>query len=298
MTARIRGFGYAIVSASDLDAWETFATGLLGFQVSERGDGVLRLRCDNKTYRLEVRRSDEDRASTIGWEVAGAAELEELAQRLEGAGYAVRRWDPQVAYKERLVSGLVSFTDPDGLQVELFYGFRDDKTVFVSPTGARFVTGSGGAGHVFQMVSDEDAYNTLYFDVLGFRFSDYIDFGPLAATFTHCNERHHSMAFAAVPGVTPGVGHIMFEVDDIDTVGRAYHRVVTEKAAPLAMTLGRHSNDQMISFYVRTPSGFQIEYGTGGLLVDDESWLPPRYDVPSFWGHVRVNQQEPDVIDA
>ena len=28
MTARIRGFGYAVVSATDLDAWESFATEL------------------------------------------------------------------------------------------------------------------------------------------------------------------------------------------------------------------------------------------------------------------------------
>ena len=89
----------------------------------------------------------------------------------------------------------------------------------------------------------------------------------------------------------------MFEVDDIDAVGRAYSKVVEDGFAPLAMSLGRHSNDQMISFYVRTPSGFQIEYGTGGLPIDDDQWLPGRYDVPSFWGHVRV-QNAPDVIDA
>ena len=38
------------------------------------------------------------------------------------------------------------------------------------------------------------------------------------------------------------------------------------------MTLGRHTNDLMTSFYVRTPSGFEIEYGTGGLVVDDDTW--------------------------
>ena len=73
---------------------------------------------------------------------------------------------------------------------------------------------------------------------------------------------------------------------------------ITAAAAPLAMTLGRHSNDDMISFYTRTPSGFQIEFGTGGLLIDDSEWLPPRFDVPSFWGHVRVNPAEADVLDT
>ena len=38
------------------------------------------------------------------------------------------------------------------------------------------------------------------------------------------------------------------------------------------MSLGRHTNDLMTSFYVRTPSGFEIEYGTGGIVVDDDTW--------------------------
>lgn len=298
MSAVIRGLGYVVVDATDLDAWERFATEIFGMAVAERTDDMLRLRIDEKCYRIDVRRADRDGVNTIGWEVAGAAQVEEVAQRVEALGYAVKREDPSVAYRDRLVSGLVAFDDPDGIRLEVFYGFKEDKTVFVSPTGARFITGNGGMGHVFQLVSDDKAFERLYFDGLGFRFSDYIDFGPVAATFTHCNPRHHSMAFASVPGVPTGLGHVMLEVDDIDAVGRAYHQVLEERKAPLAMTLGRHSNDDMISFYARTPSGFQLEYGTGGLLIDDEEWLPPRFDVPSFWGHVRVHDTEQDVLDA
>lgn len=298
MSSVIRGLGYVVVDSADLDAWESFATDIFGMAVSERTDDLLRLRIDDKCYRIEIRKADTDGVNTIGWEVAGAAQLEEVAARLEALGYAVKREDPKVAYAERLVSGLIAFDDPDGTRVEVFWGFKEDKSVFVSPTGARFVTGSGGMGHIFQLVADDKAFEKLYFDGLGFKFSDYIDFGPVAATFTHCNPRHHSMAFAAVPGVPAGLGHIMLEVDDIDVVGRAYHKVFEEKKAPLAMTLGRHSNDDMISFYTRTPSGFQIEFGTGGLLIDDSEWLPPRFDVPSFWGHVRVNPAEADVLDT
>ncbi len=50
----------------------------------------------------------------------------------------------------------------------------------------------------------------------------------------------------------------------LDDVGRAMDRCARNKA-PLVSTLGRHANDEMVSFYVRTPSGFDIEYGTGGL---------------------------------
>jgi hypothetical protein len=52
------------------------------------------------------------------------------------------------------------------------------------------------------------------------------------------------------------------------------------------MSLGRHTNDRMTSFYVRTPSGFEIEYGAGGRLIDmTEPWMPGHYDAMSFWGH-------------
>ena len=287
MAAEVRTLGYCIISSGDLVAWETFACDLLGLQVAERTDERLRLRNDEKAYRLEVRRGEAEGVTVLGWEVDGAAELAELASRVEAAGYEVTREGSDLA-RERSVTELVSFTDPDGLRLELFYGQLNDKRKFVSPTGASFLTGDGGLGHVFQLVNEEEPYRHLYLDVLGFKLSDFIDFGPIQATFTHCNERHHSFAFAPVPDAPKGIGHIMFEVDDIDIVGRAYDKVVKEKAAPLVLTFGRHSNDQMMSFYMSSPSGFQIEYGTGGVLIDDATWRPSRYDAPMFWGHERV----------
>ena len=284
--AEVRSLGYALVTSGDLDAWEKFATELLGLQVAERTPERLRLRNDEKLYRLEITRGQGEGVNTLGWEVKGHEELEELVARLEANGYAVTRESSDFA-KERGVFELASFNDPDGLRLELFVAQMSDKRKFASPTGANFFTGEGGMGHVFQLVSEEEPFRKLYLEILGFKLSDYIDFGPIYGTFTHCNPRHHSYAFAPVPNAPKGIGHIMFEVDDIDLVGRAYDKVLKEQAAPLAMSLGRHSNDQMISFYVNSPSGFQIEYGYGGLLIDDSDWTPRRYDVPGFWGHER-----------
>jgi hypothetical protein len=77
----------------------------------------------------------------------------------------------------------------------------------------------------------------------------------------------------------------MFEVQDPDDVGRALD-IVGARQLKVAMTLGKHTNDFMTSFYVRTPSGFEIEYGAGGRTIDDEStWEPSVYDAISVWGH-------------
>lgn len=80
----------------------------------------------------------------------------------------------------------------------------------------------------------------------------------------------------------------MLEVTDLDAVGRAYDKVL-DGEAPLITTFGKHTNDDMLSFYVRTPSGFGLEYGTGGTLVDD-TWRPTRYSDAHYWGHRRVDR--------
>lgn len=294
MSAAVVALGYVLIDATDLDHWERFATGLLGLQVAERTAGRLLLRADEKSYRLDVRQAAQDRAVTVGWETRGPAELADVALAVEKAGYEVQRC-PQEEADARLVSGLARFTDPEGLTLELFYGLKKDRERFVSPTGAAFVTGDGGLGHVFQIVRDAEAYRHLYTEVLGFRLSDTVDFGPgRAGTFLHCNPRHHSFAFAPIPQARPGVGHLMLEVDDLDLVGRAWDKVL-DGAAPVASTFGRHSNDEMISFYVRTPSGFQLEYGYGGLVIDPATHRPSRLDTANFWGHKRTDPGEPDV---
>ncbi|MEV6424524.1 VOC family protein [Streptomyces sp. NPDC051662] len=291
--AEVIGLGYVVVEAQDLDAWRKFARDLLGLQPTVDTPDRLLLRMDEKAYRLDIRRGDTDQVTAIGWEVKGPKELEEIAARLESNGYSVKRATDD-AVTRRQVSGLVEFDDPAGQRLELFWGLLEARQRFVSPTGARFVTGRGGMGHVFQFTDDGAAQGRLYQDILGFRLSDLIEFAPGASgTFLHANERHHSFAYASVPGLT-GFGHLMFEVTELDLVGRAWDKV-QDGAAPIAATFGKHTNDEMLSFYVVTPSGFQVEYGFGGKLVDDATWAPARYDAASYWGHRRADPSEPDV---
>jgi 3,4-dihydroxy-9,10-secoandrosta-1,3,5(10)-triene-9,17-dione 4,5-dioxygenase len=53
----------------------------------------------------------------------------------------------------------------------------------------------------------------------------------------------------------------------------------------MSATLGRHANDLVVSFYVATPGGFDIEYGTDGRLVDDATWISRETTAISLWGH-------------
>ncbi len=70
----------------------------------------------------------------------------------------------------------------------------------------------------------------------------------------------------------------------IDDVGSAFD--ICQAQGKVKVQLGRHNNDRMFSFYALTPSGFQVEFGWGGVAVDDATWDDSAvYDRLSTWGH-------------
>jgi Glyoxalase/Bleomycin resistance protein/Dioxygenase superfamily len=99
------------------------------------------------------------------------------------------------------------------------------------------------------------------------------------------NPRHHSLALARAPFALPQrLHHFMVEVADRDDVGYAFDRA-WNAGCTIASGLGHHPNDQMFSFYVASPAGFQVEVGHGARLVT-EDWDENRsYDRISTWGH-------------
>jgi len=101
----------------------------------------------------------------------------------------------------------------------------------------------------------------------------------------HCaNARHHSLAICEFP-VPSGCVHAMVEVDSMTEVGRAHDRQQAH-GVDLSATLGQHLNDKMISFYMKTPSGFDLEYGYDGLQVDNwEEHCAFEFSRVSLWGH-------------
>ena len=147
-----------------------------------------------------------------------------------------------------------------------------------------FKTGPYGMGHAVLHVSNAQSLVPCYRDVLGFKLSDY-GLDPIPLYFFHINGRHHS--FALVGSGQGGFHHFMVEFDNLDDVGQGYDLAKTG-IAEIAYTLGRHTNDYMTSYYAHTPSGFFVESGWGGRIIDTASWRPQETNVgPSFWGHDR-----------
>lgn len=288
MTVSVTALGYVGIGASDLGAWRDYAGNVLGL-ACEEADGALLLRLDGAPWRLRIEPSDADDIAFAGFETAGPEDLERLCGHLENAGVACAA-AAQGDCAARGVERLVRCQDPDGIGIELYCGRAAATTPFESPRGLRFVTGDQGLGHMVLMVKDVDAARRFYQEALGFRLSDTITMGQppraLELTFLHCNPRHHTVALAPVPGAPRRLNHLMLQVDDLDAVGATLD-LIRERQLPLSMGLGRHSNDHMLSFYARTPSGFDVEFGYGARTIDDATWTVDHYDSGSLWGHRR-----------
>jgi len=284
----IDGLGYLGLTGS-VAAWRELG-GIIGLQAEQpqAADLGVRFRVDERAWRIAVEEG-EPGIGCIGWEAHSREGLTRLREKLAAAGVEVRD-DPQLAL-ERNVLELFSCQDPSGFRLEFFFGPEVSREPFVSPTGARFVTSVGGRslglGHVVLFVDEIEATRKLYTEVLGFELSDAIIHGAMGSTFAHVNPRHHSLAFGTAMGpMKKGFDHFMLEVDSLDVVGATLDRV-TATGTPVTVTLGKHTNDHMTSFYLRTPSGCDLEYGVGGRLLD-ESWVPTWFRSPSIWGHKRV----------
>ncbi len=295
MASEIEALGYVGLEVSSLENWRAFATGVLGLQVIDQAGG-LDVRMDAYARRLRLTEGPRDDLAYAGWEVRDEAALISLSRRLQAAGVAVSQASVDQA-AARYVAGLIRFEDPEGNAHEAFFGpLQKTHEPFVSPLGVGFKTGRQGLGHIVLSCRDKAAMMEFFIGVLGFRLSDHINTEvipgrPLEISFLRCNGRHHSLALAPVP-IPKRIVHLMVEATSIDDVGRALYRC-QDAGIHLSFTLGRHANDEMLSFYPMTPSGFDIEYGWGGLEVDDETWHVVTHDRNSAWGHTYQRPPRP-----
>jgi 2,3-dihydroxybiphenyl 1,2-dioxygenase len=124
---------------------------------------------------------------------------------------------------------MIKFADPSGILSEIFYGplVIFDKP-FQSPRPlSGFKTGDQGLGHFVISVDDFDRSLHFYRDVLGMRISDFVNLSPapnfkMKVAFFHCNPRHHTIAFAQMPGVSRRLHHFMLQLQSLNDVGTTY----------------------------------------------------------------------------
>lgn len=288
-TASVLALDYLEIGVTDLEAWRRFSENILGLAAEVENDDLL-LRMDAEDWRIKLTATGEDDVRALGFRVANHAAIDALRARLDTQDITLHAADARDCASRGLPE-LWYCSDPDGLRIEFFVNPRAQSSQpFQSPAGVSgFVTGELGFGHLVLTVRDRARADAFFQAALGMRLSDYVVLGPpgrqVTLTFLHCNARHHTVAYVPVPA-PKRLNHFMLQVQCMDDVGQGLDRAQAA-GITIATTLGKHSNDHMTSFYMRTPSGFDVEYGWGGREVDDAVWQVETLNSTSIWGHQR-----------
>ena len=281
------GIAYLGLDVPDVAAWSAFATSVVGLMPATAPPpadaGVVHLKADERQWRVALHPAERPGIRHAGFEVGSEAAFKAAVDDLTASPITWTRGSAPEC-EARGVRDLLWAVDPSGVRTEVCWGPTVDGP-FVSPVGVpRFVTGALGLGHYVVLTPDLAASMDFYISGLGFRLTDYVIFGDgMSVQFLRCTPRHHTVALTAV-GPMQGVHHIAFEVDDIDQVGYALERA-TRGGHAITASLGRHRNDRMLSFYMRSPAGFEVEIGCDARLIDERTWVVNQFAGGDEWGH-------------
>lgn len=282
-----KALAYLGIGSPQAMEWATFGPEVIGFELaSVATDGSVYLRTDDRHHRVAIHRAETDEVQYIGWEMQGRDELEAAVDRVKQHGVEIT-YGTDTELADRHVRRMAWLTDPDGFRHELCYGQESSpKTFRAGRPMAGFEAGEQGLGHLAIGVSDIEIARTFYLDLLGLSFTDEID-AHVPLYFFHVSSRHHSLAIGGTPG-RQGLFHLGLTVLDLDDVGTAYDRALAA-GVPIRRSLGRHVNDRVVSFYLGTPSGFDIEIGYASIHIEPNHHTTQVFKQTSIWGHHQLS---------
>ncbi|HKS47022.1 MAG TPA: VOC family protein [Amycolatopsis sp.] len=284
----VRELAAITVDSTDLGAWERFASEVLGMSAHRNG-GELRLKMDDYPYRFLVREAGRDGIAGLTWVSRGPELVAEIRDRWELRGGSARPAET-AGWNQAEAGESYAFEDHRALVHQVFDVPPAGRSPFEPGHAVSgFVTGDAGLGHLV-LFDDVDLANTVYVDAFAMSLREDAKKTQVGGRgrFYGCNIRHHTIAAVEVPGKDPGVMHLMVEMLSIDDVGTALDRAKAGGWEPRT-SLGRHP-DHVISFYVPSPGGFDIEVGFDGLLVNsDAEWEATKESTRArSWGHAGI----------
>jgi 2,3-dihydroxybiphenyl 1,2-dioxygenase len=289
--------GYLVIETNRFADWRRFGTDAVGMCADEPDSDRLRFRLDEHRCRFLLQRGPAEDVTAVGWHLDDHETLDAVARRVSDALDLPVEEAAADEAELRGVERLVRFPGPKGLVHEVFTHPLVD-----AQASGRFVTGEGGFGHIAVTTKRPEELHAYYRTVFDARLTDFIDETisgvKLKIRFLRVNERHHSVALAATHGVRVDpirtrIQHLNVQAVRLDDMVESYRRM-SELGFRMAQTIGQHSNDRELSYYVRTPSGFEWEVGWNPIVVDEKTWEPSTHQGISLWGHTPVGQS---VID-
>lgn len=287
--------GYIVIESNRLEQWRVFLKDGIGLHQAASDATGLAFRMDNHARRLIVRRGPAEDVVALGLQLPDQAAVQTVLDRLQQRRI-VTEDGTQAEAAQRGVSRFQRVKGPKGLPVEFYAGAKADPEPLQMLTSG-FVNGAGGMGHVAMTTRLPESAHAFWKEIFDARLSDEIVEHLAGVTldirFLRLNERHHSVALATVRGpkldpIRTRVQHFNLLANSLDDVVAAFRRCKA-LGFEMAHEIGQHPNDKEISFYVISPSGFEVELGCEALVVDESSWRTATYQGISLWGHKPPN---------
>jgi 2,3-dihydroxybiphenyl 1,2-dioxygenase len=284
--------GYIVIETDKFADWRRFGRDAIGMHLDETLRDVVRFRLDDNECRFVLQRGPAEDVTALGWELDDHRTFDEILTRVTQRGVPIREGTAEEAALCG-VERLTRFPGPNGLVQEIFTRARRSDTPLDMAAGGGFVTREGGITSK-KPHQIRGYYNTV-FDA---RLTDYIDETisglKFKIRFLRVNQRHHSMAIAAVNRlpinpIRTRVQHLNIQVAELDDMTASYQRV-KQLGFHMALAVGQHTNDKELSYYATTPSGFGWEVGWNPIVVDEKTWEPTTHQGISIWGHSREGQ--------
>lgn len=289
--------GYIVVETNRFADWRRFGRDAIGMHFDDTLPDVMRFRTDAHECRFLLQRGPAEDVTALGWELDDHTTLDTILARVTGHGVPATEGTPEEAAL-RGVEWLVRFPGPNGLVQEMFTRARTSDTPLDMQVSGGFVTGNGGMGHFAVTSKKPHQVRGYYNTVFDARLTDYVDETisgvKLKIRFLRVNQRHHTVAIAAVNRVPINpirtrLQHLNIQVAELDDMTVSYQRV-KELGFHMALAVGQHTNDRELSYYAVTPSGFEWEVGWNPIVIDETTWAPTTYQGISIWGHTPEGQ--------
>ena len=277
---RVTDVAYARFSAPDLDRMEAFLCDF-GLVRSARTKTTLYMRATDKDHHVHVTELGEPRFKGFAFNVNSEDDIHALSKT--GGASEVHHMDEPGGGKR------VSIADPDGFVIEVVHGMEElsplpVENFFPANQGTsrqrqgefvRLETGPAQCkrlGHVVLTVTDFKKTDAFYKSHFGLLSSDecHNDEGETVLSFNRCDRGgdwvdHHTLL--TVPGEKAALGHIAFEVEDLNHLQLGHEHLKT-KGYKHSWGIGRHIFGSQIFDYWFDPYDFRVEHWTDGDLLN------------------------------
>jgi 2,3-dihydroxy-p-cumate/2,3-dihydroxybenzoate 3,4-dioxygenase len=268
---------YVRLGTADLEENVRFATEIVGLELVERSEKVAYVRGDNRNHDIcYFQGSTSDH--TTGFEIEHEEDYEAAKRALTDAGVEVREGTAADAQDRRVID-FFTFIDPTGNKIDLVHRPFFNPEPFLP---SRKI-GIDEFSHVGLNSTDPGRDEKFWVKHFNFRVNDRIGTAPLMS-FDHI---HHRLAL--FPTTKPGVQHINFQVDGIDSIMRSWY-FLQERQVKIRFGPGRHPSSSAMFLYFEGPDEVIYEYSWGVREVSPETWRPRQFPFANHsfchWGAV------------